>query len=476
MRPKLFRDAMRTTYFKSTQRRRRAFASTTAMLLWVQLGIVAQQTSVTPSPDASVQSPTSLTLPAALQMAFQHNRQITLAELATAESREKRSIARSHYYPQISNQSSASYLTDLQGVVIPAGALSSANGLIPSGTIRLGQGAQTAYTSGTGLIQPITQEFRIRAGAKAAEADLKISEFDEGDVKNTISLLVHKLYFDILVAQARLKSAEEAASAAEVSDQETNHDISAGRSLDVSSLESHADLLDRQQAALTEQLSIDDLARQFDNVIGLPLGTVVSLDSNALGDIPQLPSRQEAIATVVERNTKVLIARQEVEKAKAGLSATHSAYIPDISGFARQSYQSGVPFLLHNFGTFGGSVSFNLFDGGAREAEVKQAQIQLRIAETGLAQTQANESIAVSAAYDRIEQLSKLVAVTSEAVKAREGIAHVSDLRLEQNVELASATAKSHAAVDAAKASYLEARLGLFLAQRSAQQILGQLP
>ena len=40
------------------------------------------------------------------------------------------------------------------------------------------------------------------------------------------------------------------------------------------------------------------------------------------------------------------------------LTAAKSAYIPDITAFARQSYQDGVPFLVHNFGTFGVNLSF----------------------------------------------------------------------------------------------------------------------
>ena len=52
-------------------------------------------------------------------------------------------------------------------------------------------------------------------------------------------------------------------------------------------------------------------------------------------------------------NPQIAAAMESVQQAKAALTAAKSAYIPDVSVFARHSYQNGVPFLVHNFGTFG---------------------------------------------------------------------------------------------------------------------------
>jgi outer membrane protein TolC len=140
--------------------------------------------------------------------------------------------------------------------------------------------------------------------------------------------------------------------------------VSEGRSLDVAALQSHAAYLDQLQNVLTQQLAIDDTMLQFDDILGLPLGTRLVLDGDALGQPPQLPTRSEAIAAVTASNPKVLAARQAVEKAKAGVSVARDAYIPDISGLARYSYQSGIPFLVHNFGTFGTVVSYTSSTAG----------------------------------------------------------------------------------------------------------------
>jgi outer membrane protein TolC len=318
--------------------------------------------------------------------------------------------------------------------------------------------------------------FKIRAGDKAAAADVRTAQIDETDAENSISLLVHQMYFDMLTAQAHLDATRQSVSAASVSEAESKRAVAEGKSLDVSALQAHAAFLDRQQAVLTQQLAIDDATLQFDDVLGLPLGTRLILDGNDLGASPVIPSRTEAIAAVKASNPKVLTARQTVEKARAAVSAARDAYIPDLSGFARYSYQSGVPFLVHNFGTFGGVFTFDLFDGGAREGKLKQSKIQLQMAETQLQQTESDVAIQIASSYDKVEQLQQLVSVVDEALKARSEAARVSAQRVAQSADLASSAAQADAAVYDTKASLLEAKLGLFLAQNKIQQMLGQRP
>src|ERR1700761_3067180 len=87
-------------------------------------------TAETPGTRPAVQ----LTLSRAVAMGMQHNRHLTLARLAADESREKHAIAQAPYYPRITNESNALYLTELEGVVIPAGAFGNppSTGLIPN--------------------------------------------------------------------------------------------------------------------------------------------------------------------------------------------------------------------------------------------------------------------------------------------------------------------------------------------------------
>jgi len=113
--------------------------------------------------DAQETSPMRLTLSQAIDLALKQNKTLGLARLAVSDSEQKREVARSAYFPHIRNESTVLHITELAGVEVPAGAfgVTPATGPIPGENLFLGQGALTAYTSGTGLSQPLTQMFKI---------------------------------------------------------------------------------------------------------------------------------------------------------------------------------------------------------------------------------------------------------------------------------------------------------------------------
>ena len=420
----------------------------------------------------------TLTLPQAVALAMQRNRTLQLARLGIADAEQRRAIARSNYYPHIKNESSALYLTALEGVVIPPGAFAhgAATGLIPSETVRVGQGAQNAYTSGTGLAQPLTQLLRVHAGVRAATADVTIADLESTGAENSIALVVHKLYFAILTTRSKLEAADSAVKAGAVAEQELTQAVAEGRALELARLEASAAWLEQKQASLTAQLALDDLTTQFDDVLGLPLDTHLDLDGNVLAEAALLPAQQDAVVLAKAKNPKVLSARQEVEKARASVTAAKEAYIPDITGIARYSYQSGVPLLVHNFGTFGGAVTYELFDGGAREARLKRAKVDLHIAELRQLQAEADVSIQLSTFYDEMQKLQQLIAVVAQNLAVRIEANRVTGQRLQQNAALASEATKAAAGEAMAQASLLEARLNLYLVQNQVKELLGQRP
>jgi outer membrane protein TolC len=440
--------------------------------------LIAQQTNVAP---ASEEHPSTasvhLTLSTAIEMALAHNRHITLAHLAVTDSEAQKRLAESHFYPIIKNESAVLHITELEGVKLPAGSIGqTSTGILPAETLVIGQGAATSYTSGTGLEQPISQIFKIRAGVKAADADLNSAHIQSDDAENGVALLVHKLYYGILVEQLRGTDAKDAVDAATLVEQETKRGVDEGKLLADTELMSRTDLLDKEQAALVSHLNINDLTLQFDDALGLPLGTPLILDPDSLGVPSVLPTRAEAIALLLNKSPAILSATQTVEKAKAGVDAARDEYIPDLTGLARYSYQSGLPFLVHNFGTFGAAFTYNLFDGGAREAKLQDARIKLTMAQTQLKQVEADVSIEVSSAYDKAEQLEQLVGVTTQSLEAREESFRIQSERVKANAQLASAVATARAALTSAQMNVLNSQLNLSLARNNIRRLLGARP
>ncbi|HEX3472101.1 MAG TPA: TolC family protein, partial [Silvibacterium sp.] len=382
-----------------------------------------------------------LTLSQAIDLALKQNRDLKLAQLSVVDAEHKKEIARSDYFPHIKNESSVLHVTEFAGVEIPAGTFGvhPVTGPIPGETLLIDQGALTAYTSGTGLAQPLTQMFKIHESNRAATADINTAKIQVNQAENEVALKVRQLYYGILIAQLKQQAAAEEVSSSQVKMQESADAVEKGRALDIAVLESRASVLDARQSALTQRLQIHDLMVTLNDLLGLPLNTELQLEADTSAASMSIPSREESIRIAREHSPEIRAAEQAVVKAQAGLAAARYTYIPDVTGLARYSYQSGVPFLVHNFGTFGFTFSYDLFDGGRRNAEINESRTLLSQAELTLAKVEEEVAVQVERAYDKVEQLQDLVGVAEEGLKVRTEAARLADRQFEQNAALASA-------------------------------------
>ena len=327
-----------------------------------------------------------LTLEQAINLALKQNHSIHLRSLSVEQMQSKKDEARSNYLPQIKTSGSVLHVTELAGVEIPTGAVGSytSTGPIPTQPLFVGEGGLTGYTGGVGLEQPLTQLFRIHQANVAAKQDLLVSKTQLDQTQDEIALQVRQLYYNILINQQKLKASQEQLATARIKDEESRSDVARGNALEISALQSKATILQTQQEDLTLRLQGKDLQRQLADVLGLPVETPLELDPGSVAVPVDIPSRNDAIRIALDQNQDLKAARQTLVKAQAGLSAARDAYIPDVTALSRYSYQSGIPFLVHNFGTFGFSLSYDLFDGERREAKIREARVEVHSAEVAV--------------------------------------------------------------------------------------------
>ena len=419
-----------------------------------------------------------LTLEQAINLALKQNHSIHLRNLSVEQMQSKKDQASSNYLPQIKASGSVLHVTDLAGVEIPAGALGSypSTGPIPAKSLFVGQGGLTGYTGGVGLEQPLTQLFRIHQANVAAKADVLVAKTQLDQTQDAIALQVRQLYYNILINQQKLRASQDQLSAAQVKDEESRSDVARGNALEISALQSQAALLQARQESLTLRLQGNDLRRQLADALGLPVETSIELDPGATAVALDIPSRADAIRIALDQNQDLRAARQTLVKAQAGLAASKDAYIPDVTALSRYSYQSGVPLLVHNFGTFGFSLSYDLFDGGRREAKVREARSEMHSAEVAVDKLQSEIEVQVQGIYDRVDELRQMVDVAGQVVKVRTEAARLADRQFEQTAALSSARSQSHADLASAGASLLEANCGLSLAEADLKRAIGQMP
>ena len=426
---------------------------------------------------ASAADSMKLTLPEAVRLALAQNRVLKIARLKVTENEQKKTEARSSYFPEIKNQSSVAHTTAEQNIEIPAGAFGAVPtaGLVPNRDILINQGNQTFVTSGTMATQPLTPLIRIHQANRIAASAIAASRDDLKKAENEVALKVHEVYYGILIARLQKQAAEQDRGYSRVRLRESEEDVRNGNALKVSVIESQAGLLQCEQALLTVDLRIADLNTELNDLLGLPLGASVELSPVEPAMLNNKP-REETMRMALAENPQIAAAMQSVQQAKAALTAAKSAYIPDVAVFARHSYQNGVPFLVHNFGTFGVALNYDVFDFGKRRAVVREREALLAQAEQNVERLKEAVGVRIERSLNKVERTKQMMQVAAEVVKLRAEGDRVAENQATQGVILVSTRRQASAATYKAQADLLQAELSHLLANAELDEVVGRTP
>jgi outer membrane protein TolC len=400
-----------------------------------------------------------ITLQEAVQLALKHNHMVRIAGFQVEEKQHAKDVARSGYFPTVRNESRVFDVTDTQFIQIAAGSLGTAAGSpIPERSVVLNQGGHTFVLSGTTLTQPLTQLFsKVKPSNDAARDDLNATRANAHETENEVALKVHQLYYRVLIAQLHRSAVEARIKAAQDLHSERLEQVKYGSTLDEDLIESSAQTLQAKQDLLSTELQLTDLTLQLDDAIGLPLTTVLELDPGVAG-ARDTCEREECIKVALQSHPEIVAARADLKKASAGVQLSKADYVPDVSAFARYSYQNHVPFLARNFGTFGVELTYDLFDGGHRRAALQESDSRLAQAKENLARVTEEVEVRLQVAYNKLQRTKEMVSVSEELLALRTESSRVSAQQLQRGAALQSQA-------DAAVAQEFDARTLLLQSQ-----------
>jgi len=418
-----------------------------------------------------------MTLQEAVQLALKHNHDIRIASYTVEEKQHAKEIAKSSYFPSIRNDSSFLHVTDTQLVEINAGSLGVAGGTqIPPVSSIINQGGRNLTTSGTQITQPLTTLLKIKRANDVAQAEVKVSREKAQLTGNDVALAVHQVYYKILIAEAHYSATEARIKASEDVQSERVEQVKFGSTLEQDLIDSRAQLLQAKQELLTTDLQLSDLKLKLNDLIGLPLTTLLDLDS-AIADFHETCTRKECVAAATTSHPEIRAARAEVEKVEAAIRlAKTDMWVPDVEAFARYSYQNNVPFLARNFGTFGIHFGFDVFDSGRKKASLREREAQLSAAKENLAKLTDGVELAVETAYNKLDRTQQMLKVSEEVVALRTESNRVMQQKMLQGAALNSQAASSTAQQYDAKALLLQSQLDFLQANDELLNAIGRTP
>ena len=399
--------------------------------------------SVAPKPGDAPARVLRITLDEAQQRAGAaggaNNPLVRLAELQVEAAKQHRLGVQGLYFPNISGQMDNLHLNKVTGKIERP---------IAGTVVPFNLFGKNATGVNFAAVQPVTPLFAIYQLVKIARADENIARAKAGMPVAETSRRVEKNYYELLVAQRELISAETEAKKVQ------------GKWLTASSpgaprisTEQETEMIGAEKAVVLSASKVKELTASLNEMMGLPEATRLEL-------VPPEPLEEnltlkEVADKAVAANPEVVEAEQTAVKAHAGSTLSKMAYFPSVAiigGYANQDLVNLV--LPQDFSYIGLMGTFTVFDGAKREHGVKEARAQAEMADLGVQLTKAKVAAGVKSSYFELERSRKLSQLARQMVSATRVVeaSYQSD-----NPDVESTQAKMEAEMFRAELEYRQA-------------------
>src|SRR6202035_1772474 len=147
------------------------------------------------------QSPRTLTLPEAVELALKQNSGLRIGRAKVRGNQYHAAGTRAEELPQVKTDAALFGIARTQNLTIPAGSLGAypGVGLLPGAAVSINQGSHDLFITSTTVEQPLTQLIKLRAARRAAQADVRASQADLRKAENEVTLQVRQVYIEILI-------------------------------------------------------------------------------------------------------------------------------------------------------------------------------------------------------------------------------------------------------------------------------------
>jgi outer membrane protein TolC len=424
------------------------------------------------------QSPRKLTLSEAVDLALKQNSDLRIGKAKVGGNQYRAAGTRADQLPQIKTDAALFGIAKTQNLTIPAGALGaySGLGLLPGSAVVINQGNHDLLITNTTVEQPITQLIKLRAARRAAEADVRASQADLRKAENEVALQVRQIYIEILIGRLEMQVGAIQISAAEQSLKENTDGVSTGNLLEVAVLGQKTNLLQSKYQLSKLENQISDLTGDLNELIGVPIDTELELEPISTDAEAPLLSLAVYRDLGMNQNPEIQAATEAAEKARQGVRISKADYIPDLGAFAQYTYQNGVPFLVHNNGSVGLRMSWNVFDWGKRSAAIGEREALLTQAGENVERLKRRVTLQVEKSYRNLQLAKELTTTARAALEQARETRRLDGDRYIVGVSLASEDWRAKAGEASAQASLLRADLNYLLAKGELDVATGAAP
>jgi outer membrane protein TolC len=321
-----------------------------------------------------------------------------MSHLSVEAAKQHRLGVQADYFPKFDATFVNLHATDFLGRIVRVRRLMGIDTWVPVQFV-----SQNQTTAALTFVQPITPLFEVRQAVRIARADERIAmaKAAASVSKNARDTEIEETYFKLLIAQRQLISAEWKLRSGK------SRPLYGSASVDLVRVSGQeARTMEGKKAVETAAARVRELTASLNRLMGWPEDTALEL---AVPDpLVENISLQEVSDKSPAASPALVEAEQTVVKARAASSISKMAYFPAVVAVGGYLFQNIVPAVNSNFGYGGAMASYTLFDFGKRQHAVKEARVQLQMAETACQLTKAKLAADVKKSYFELERSRQL--------------------------------------------------------------------
>ncbi len=358
-------------------------------LLLFAIGVQAQERLPTERPKLSG----TLTLAQAIRIGLRENLSLRAAqeEIRAASSETRAARSRSGF-----QVSANTYLTagDMNSI------LSGAPDVMPTGSQMIppkGYADQNLT-----LMVPLYTGGRLKNLVRAAAAREKAAVTDASEMQAEVALRIREAYLRALLAEERVRAAQARLDADSALLETTKAQVEAGKTIEATMLRVQAEIAQAQREQTMARNDREKALLELKTAMGIRLDSEITLIDSLTFITPQ-GDLTGSLTEALRSRPEILAARSRLEAARAQTGAARGSLQPHVYGavmadaFASREMNSGKGY------TVGITLSFPLFDGGMRKAEVAGARAMETRAEAELREAEQRVALEVRQAWLDIE-------------------------------------------------------------------------
>ena len=326
------------------------------------------------------------------------------------------------------------------------------------------------------IVQPVFTGGKIFFNYKNAELDLRLAKEKEKNSQADTILNVRKMFYNIQIMQELLKAHNEAFSLAE-----SNYN-NVKKSFDLGMV-SRYDLLRSElafSATRPDVLRVENLLETSILGLKLMLGLPGTQEIRLQGELGYKQLQLELVKLLqssLKNRSELLQLQMQKQKIDNLLKITWAQYIPNFSLIASYSYQSdNFNFTKNNWDNYYNislGVSFPIFTGLKRSAQVGEMNVLKKIMDLNVKQLSDGTRLQVESNYRTISQEYENIQMGLKNVEsAKEGV-RIAELNYHEGMITILELNSSYNELTRAKVNYLQALYNYNIAIAELEKLTG---